>query len=222
MEKMIKSYGKEFMGITKMVEDYKVMMQQAGSITDSLKNDLEKLIGQCMFEPKKAARLSYLEGLDTNTEEQVAEIKELREEQKRAENVFIGKDLKKDILEVIGEGYTISRLKREKIVRVNGRKNTLDMNYLPKTIQMFDDPMNNANKEDLQIPTSVFRLQLIEDTAEVTEEKMVILAFLSLCFDPYKKSYETHHWRVYFKVVKKDNVLENIDEEKFSSEDDLL
>lgn len=222
MEKMIKSYGKEFMGITKMVEDYKVMMQQAGSVTDSLKNDLEKLIGQCMFEPKKAARLSYLEGLDTNTEEQVAEIKELREEQKKAESVFIGKDLKKDIQEVIGEGYTLSRLKREKIVRVNGRKNTLDMNYLPKTIQMFDDPMNNANREDLQIPTSVFRLQVIEDTAEVTEEKMIILAFLSLCFDPYKKAYETHHWRVYFKVVKKDNVLESVDEEKFASEDDLL
>lgn len=222
MEKMIKSYGKEFIGITKMVEDYKVMMQQAGTVTDSLKNDLEKLIGKCMFGPKKAARLSYLEGLDTNTDEQVNEIKELREEQKRAENVFIGKDLRKDIQELIGEGYTLSRLKREKIVKVNGRKNTLDMSYLPKTIQMFDDPMNNANKEDLQIPTSVFRLQLIEDTAEVTEEKMVILAFLSLCFDPYKKSYETHHWRVYFKVVKKDNVLENIDEEKFSSEDDLL
>lgn len=222
MEKMIKSYGKEFMGITKMVEDYKVIMQQAGSVTDSLKNDLEKLIGQCMFEPKKAARLSYLEGLDTNTEEQVAEIKELREEQKKTESVFIGKDLKKDIQEVIGEGYTLSRLKREKIVRVNGRKNTLDMNYLPKTIQMFDDPMNNANREDLQIPTSVFRLQVIEDTAEITEEKMIILAFLSLCFDPYKKAYETHHWRVYFKVVKKDNVLESVDEEKFASEDDLL
>lgn len=222
MEKMIKSYGKEFMGITKMVEDYKVMTQQAGAVTDSLKNDLEKLIGQCMFEPKKAARLSYLEGLDTNTEEQVAEIKELREEQKKTESVFIGKDLKKDIQEVIGEGYTLSRLKREKIVRVNGRKNTLDMNYLPKTIQMFDDPMNNANREDLQVPTSVFRLQVIEDTAEVTEEKMIILAFLSLCFDPYKKAYETHHWRVYFKVVKKDNVLESVDEEKFASEDDLL
>lgn len=222
MEKMIKSYGKEFMGITKMVEDYKVMTQQAGAVTDSLKNDLEKLIGQCMFEPKKAARLSYLEGLDTNTEEQIAEIKELREEQKRAESVFICKDLKKDIQEVIGEGYTLSRLKREKIVRVNGRKNTLDMNYLPKTIQMFDDPMNNANREDLQVPTSVFRLQVIEDTAEVTEEKMIILAFLSLCFDPYKKAYETHHWRVYFKVVKKDNVLESVDEEKFASEDDLL
>lgn len=222
MEKMIKSYGKEFMGITKMVEDYKVMTQQAGAVTDSLKNDLEKLIGQCMFEPKKAARLSYLEGLDTNTEEQIAEIKELREEQKRAESVFICKDLKKDIQEVIGEGYTLSRLKREKIVRVNGRKNTLDMNYLPKTIQMFDDPMNNANREDLQVPTSVFRLQVIEDTAEVTEEKMIILAFLSLCFDPYKKAYETHHWRVYFKVVKKDNILESVDEEKFASEDDLL
>ena len=222
MEKMIKSYGKEFMGITKMVEDYKVMMQQAGSVTDSLKNDLEKLIGQCMFEPKKAARLSYLEGLDTNTDEQVSEIKELREEQKRAENVFIGKDLRKDIQEVIGEGYTLSRLKREKIVRVNGRKNTLDMNYLPKTIQMFDDPMNNAGKEDVQTPTSVFRLQLIEDTAEVTDEKIIILAFLSLCFDPYKKAYETHHWRVYFKVVKKDNILENVEEEKFASEDDLL
>lgn len=222
MEKMIKSYGKEFTGIVKMVDDYKVMVQNAGTVTDSLKNDLETIVSKCMFEPKKAARLAFLESMEKNTDEQIAEIKVLREEQKKAEQLFIAPNLKEDIKEIIGEGYTLSRLKREKVIRVNGKKSTLDMNYLPKCIQMLDDPMNNAGREEVQIPTSIFRLQVIEDTAEVTEEKMVILAFLSLCFDPYKKYYEVHHWRVYFKAVKKDEILENVKEEDCATEDDLL
>lgn len=222
MEKMVKSYGKENQIITKMVEDYKVMVQNAGSVTDSMKKDLETIISKSMFEPKKAAKLAYLEGMETNTDEEIEEIKKLREEQINAEKLFIAPDLKKDIQEIIGEGYTISRLKREKIVKVNGRKNVLDMNYLPKTIQMLDDPMNNANRDDIQIPTSVFRLQILEDVAEVTEEKIVILAFLSLCFDPYQKCYQTHHWRVYFRAIKKDNILENTSEEDIANEDDLL
>lgn len=222
MEKMIKSYGKEFMGITKMVDDYRTMVQNIGTASDMFKNELEDVINKCMFEPKKAARLAYLEGLKINTEEQKAEILKLREEQKAAEIVFIAPTLKDDIQSIIGEGYTLSRLKREKILKVNGKKNVLDMNYLPKTIQMLDDPMNNAGKEDISIPTSVFRMQILEDTADVTEEKMIILAFLSLCFDPYKKYYEVHHWRVYFKVVEKTNIIDSIKEENISSEDDLL
>ena len=222
MEKLVKSYGKEFAGITKMVEDYKVLVQNAKNGIEKVEKELEETITKCMFEPKKSTRLYYLDSLPTNTPEQIKEIEQLKEEQKQAEKLFIAPTLKEDIQKLIGEGYTLSRLKREKIVRVNGRKNTLDMNYLPKTIQMLDDPMNNAGIEDVQIPTSVYRIQVIEDVAEITEEKMIILAFLSLCFDPYKKCYETHHWRVYFKVVKKDNILENVEEEKFASEDDLL
>lgn len=222
MKKLVKSYGKEYVGISKMVEDYKLLMQQAGSVSDSMKKELEELASKCMFEPKKAARLAYLEGLDTNTPEQAEEIKRLKEEQKKAEKLFIAPTLKEDIQEIIGEKYTISRLKREKVITVNGKKNTLDMNYLPKTIQFLDNPLNTVNKEEFQIPTSVFRLQILEDTAEVTEEKMIILAFLSLCFDPYKKHYETHHWRVYFKAVEKDEVLESVKEEDCATEDDLL
>lgn len=222
MEKLVKSYGKEFAGITKMVEDYKVLVQNAKNGIEKVEKELEETITKCMFEPKKSTRLSYLDSLPTNTPEQIKEIEQLKEEQKQAEKLFIAPTLKEDIQKLIGEGYTLSRLKREKIVRVNGRKNTLDMNYLPKTIQMLDDPMNNAGIEDVQIPTSVYRIQVIEDVAEITEEKMIILAFLSLCFDPYKKCYETHHWRVYFKAVEKNNVLENVKEEDCATEDDLL
>lgn len=222
MEKLVKSYGKEFAGITKMVEDYKVLVQNAKNGIEKVEKELEETITKCMFEPKKSTRLYYLDSLPTNTPEQIKEIEQLKEEQKQAEKLFIAPTLKEDIQKLIGEGYTLSRLKREKIVRVNGRKNTLDMNYLPKTIQMLDDPMNNAGIEDVQIPTSVYRIQVIEDMAEITEEKMIILAFLSLCFDPYKKCYETHHWRVYFKAVEKNNVLENVKEEDCATEDDLL
>lgn len=219
MERLVKDYGKEFKGIKELANDYQTMILQTGAVSDLVKKELKELTEKCMFEPKSLARLSFLEGKGNNTTEELAEIKNLRETQTEAQNLFCAKTLADDIKELIGEGKTISLLRREKVMMINRKKEIRDMSYLPKGVMFLQDPLNNAGKDEVHFPTSVFRVQLKEDEAEVTGEKIVVLGFLSLCFDPYKKYYEVHHWRVYFKVVDKEEVIA-VEEE--SVEEDLL
>lgn len=220
MERLVKDYGKEFNTVKVLAEDYQTMIQQTGVVNEATKEALTEVISKCMFDPKKAVRLSYLEGLDTNTDLEKEEIKALREEQKLATELFCAKDLQKDIKELIGQDNTVSLLRREKIMVINRKKEIREMSYLPKSIMFMQDPLNNANKDDVQLPTSIFRVQIREDEAEETKEKIIILGFLSLCFDPYKKYYETHHWRVFFRVVPKKQNL--ISEAEIDIEEDLL
>ena len=217
--KEIKNYGKENQIIRTLAGDYQTFIQQTGKVPEELKEKLETAMKKCIFEPKLAKRLSFLESKTVNTPEEIEEMKVLREQEKPYFDRFCATTLSEDIQAAIGENNTISLVRREKIRVVNGKKISLDMNYLPKEIQFLQDPLNNAGKSDIKIPTSVFRLQLKEDLAEVTEEKMIIIGFLSLCFDPYKGYYETHHWKVSFKVVPKEKVIET--NENYLDDEDL-
>lgn len=214
MTKEIKKYGAENARIRELVNDYQIFIQQTGSVPKEINEKLEMAIDNCMFNPKKAKRLSYLESLNCNSDDEIKEIEELREEEKKYFDKFCAKTMLDDLKAVIGEDNTLAVIRREKIRNVNGKKVSTDMNYIP--IPFLQDPFNNANRSDVKIPTSVFRLQLKEDIADITNEKIIIMGFLSLCYDPYKKFYEIHHWKVTFKVVPKINVISN----DFDSNDD--
>lgn len=220
-ERLVKSYGKEFMGVSRLVEDYASIFENTGAVSEVVEKELLDLTDKCMFRPKKTARLIYLDGLTTPTPEQIEELKALKEEEKKARELFIAKDLREEIQALIGADHTLSRFNIDKVMVIGNKKKNVSFGYLPKPLSFFADPMNNANKDDYDFPSSVFRVQLREKQVELTGERVVILAFLSLCFDPYKDKYEVHHWRTYFKVVKKNANLSKYSDEDFLDEEDM-
>ena len=171
----------------------------SGNKADKLEDELDVMLEKTgCFSPRKQAKLVALYKKDKTSEA----FKTLDAERETAKDTYIatlGSDVRKALVELIGENKKLSRVKTQKR---DYKGNWIDFE-LPMGLDAFKNPLNEKYG-----CTSVCAVAIKKETLDLTDEKVIRIGFLSVCRDVYDNKYVLHNWKVTYKIEDSDVTVE--------------
>ena len=171
----------------------------SGNKADKLEDELDVMLEKTgCFSPRKQAKLVALYKKDKTSEA----FKTLDAERETAKDTYIatlGSDVRKALIELIGENKKLSRVKTQKR---DYKGNWIDFE-LPMGLDAFKNPLNEKYG-----CTSVCAVAIKKETLDLTDEEVMRIGFLSVCRDVYDNKYVLHNWKVTYKIEDSDVTIE--------------
>ena len=209
---MTKLFGK----VKEIVEKVNMInaILKTGNAATEHEEELDGMLKEVgCFSPRKQARTVALWKKDKTSEA----YKELETEREKAKEVFttiIGNPLAEALKAEIGEGKKLTRIKTQK---KDYKGDLIDWNNLPMGTDYFAKPLNDGKYSAFSVSGACFA----KETVELTEEEIIRIGFLSVCYDPIDKKYNLHNWKVTYRVEEDTVTVEEKIEAENSLENDF-
>ena len=210
----VKNYQKENFPVLKSAMDKaNLMLKKQKALTTEMEEELNKAFESCgVFDPKKAARLSYLHKKVMKTNEEMVEYEDLSVEENLYQANFYAKDLETLIKEDYGKPCDLSY---KALYKINGKTEKEYGKYsLP--FVFFKD-----FKTDKGYPTSIANILVTKDELEVNKDFYYRVNILSVVYDQIKKEYVRHLWRMILEPVEQ-TIKGNADLLDYEDEEAML
>ena len=166
---------------------------KTGNNADKQEDELDDLLATVgCYSPKLQARAVALWKKDKEGKA----FKELEAERELAKEKFtevIGTPLAEAIKAEIGEGKKLSRIRTQK---KDFKGELIDWNNLPMGTDYFAKPLNDGKYSAFSVCGATF----VKEHINLTEEDLVRIGFLSVCYDPIDNKYNLHNWKVTYRV----------------------